>query len=282
MLTRRSWRLLIVSTAMLLLNTNASADPQPDPCAVSILPGGTIVALTGVARAIDECDAARHVECEHTLFAGETLSTGPDSAAGVMVGDVLVVLAPNSSARIGVGDEGVADVLLRSGGVRLIDPREQGPPAQLSVANASARFVGNDAEAHLFEQVPTLCGWKEPLLVARNGDRSLERCDHARPGTSAIALVSGDGTAGAEMCEPRPAISTIAYLAPLPPVGAAAPGTGPPLPTEQDGPPRSPCDVPGSGCAFSSDFNFSLTEQPPGDLSFPGAGGTFPGGGGQP
>lgn len=279
----------LLGAVILFTSSSGSADPQPSSCSVSIRPGGLLVSLSGNATAIDACGNSRRIECGSSLFSGETVSTAAGSTAGVMLGEVLTLVGPSSAASIGVSADGTADVVLERGGVRMIDPRENGPPVRLRARDASARFFGNDAEAHVVDGRSgtrvTMCGWEAPLGVARGGadtPASFERCGDSRQASSTIALAASDAVAGSATCEARPAISTLAHLLPLPPVAGPPPGTGPPLPdVHGDPPPRTPCDNPGSGCGAPRSVGGAMvSEQPVGDGSFPGAGGTFPGGGG--
>lgn len=271
----------LLGASIMTLGSSAWADPQPSSCAVPIVAGGQLVSLSGSATAVDACGNARRIACGSSLFSGDTVSTGVDGRAGVMVGDVLTLIGPGSAARIGVGANGALDVALERGAVRIIDPREQGPQVRLSANGASARFLGNDAEARIAQSrsgnATTLCGWEAPLEVTgARGATSFERCDDSRQTRSTI------GASRADTCEARPALAMLSHLAPLPAVAGAPPGTGPPLPNVPGDPaPRSPCDTPGSGCGGPrGGFAITVAEQPTGNAPFPGGGAIFPGAGG--
>jgi hypothetical protein len=270
---------LLITCATLLAASGALADPQPSSCSVSIRPGGQLVSLSGDATAVDACGNARRIACGSRLFNGETVATGPGATAGVMVGDVMTLVGPDSAAKVGLTRDGTAEVSLERGSARVIDPRESGAPVHLRAGQLSAAFVGNDAEARIDGPTARLCGWEDPLLVEGSG---AVRCDDSRASASTISVASPGTAPGATTCEARPAITTLAHLVPLPPVAAGPPGTGPTLPDVQNRPPRSPCDNPGSGCGGprSNGGGISVSEQPVGDAPFPGGGGAFPGAGG--
>lgn len=282
-MTRTRRTLGLLCTASLLLAASiAQADPQPGACAVPIIPDGQFVSLSGSATTSNSCGESRSVSCGSSLFAGETVSTGAGGSAGLMVGDVLVVLGASSEARIEVSQGGAPEVTLLRGAARVIDPRESGPPARLAAGAASASFLGNDAEARIDAAGATLCGWDGALEVSRAGSSSAERCTaEGRSGSGVRLAVSDAGRA--VTCEARPSIAAALDLVPLPQVAGGPAGFGPALPATQSMPRRSPCDIPGSGCGRlgGSAPTVTVVEQPPGNLPFPGGtGGGFPGGGG--
>lgn len=269
-------------TALALSAAPALADDL-DAVAVSVcVPVGHVASLTGAATAQLPGAAARSLACGDVICAGDAVSTGAASSAGLLVGDVLTQLDADSSARIGLTSAAAVDVQLARGGVRMIDPSSGDAAARLSAAGADARVAGNDVEAYVLSekagQYALLCEWDEPLEVSR-GPQSAT----AAPGECIVAknnepLYTAPGhperiPALPDSCNPGFAIAPLEHLDPLPIVAAGPPGAGPPLPEVSPFPPPSPCDDPGVGC--TAEASPILIEQPPGDGGFPGGEGPF-------
>jgi hypothetical protein len=57
----------------------------------------------------------------------------------------------------------------------MIDPRDEGEPAQLAVLDADGHVKGNDAEAYIFSEkvgpYAMLCEWDAPLPVSRGKEQ---------------------------------------------------------------------------------------------------------------
>jgi len=271
----------LLGSALLLAASSAVADPISGPAAC--LPGGKIVAQVGAASAAGP-GGSRPVSCGDELCAGDTVSTGANASAGILVGSVLTQLGPDSRARVDIQPQQAPAVELEQGAVRMIDPREGGAPGQLNAGNHYADISGNDVEAFLLADASgtylKFCERAAPLHVRSGTDHGIVdpgSCATARsPLASAGAAPASPGIpALGGSCQVSPAFSAMAHIVPLPPVAAAG-GSGPPLPEPPTGPRRSPCDVPGSGCGRAGSGNgATVVEQPPGTDPFPG-GGTRP------
>ena len=147
---------------------------------------GRVSAVAGEATAQQPGAQPRALACGDPVFAGDTLRTGSDSHVGVQLDDVATHLDANSQVEIGRTAEGTPSARLLAGKVRMIDPRDQGPPAQLSVLAADAHVMSNDAEGYIFSEklgpYAMLCEWDAPLPVSRGGEQKT-----AKPGECVIA-----------------------------------------------------------------------------------------------
>jgi hypothetical protein len=264
------------------LADDLEAEPV-EAAAAGCTPVGHVASLTGSATAQSPGAAPRGVACGDAICAGDSVTTGSASSAGLLVGDVLTQLDADSTARIGTTPESAVDVELAQGGVRMIDPSSGDAPARLTAGGAQARVAGNDAEGYVLAekagQYAMLCEWDEPLQVSRGPQTATAdpgECVVAKPGEPLYGAPGHPARIAALMdsCNPDFAISP--PLDPLPVVAAGPPGEGPELPDVPLFPPPSPCDVPGVGCTGGP----TLEEQPPSEGPFPGGGGSFPGGGG--
>jgi hypothetical protein len=271
-------------TALALSAAPALADDLDAAPASGCTPVGHVASLSGSATAQLPGASARSIACGDTICAGDSVTTGAASSAGLLVGDVLTQLDADSTARIGVTAESAVDVQLARGGARMIDPSSGDAPARLTAVGAQGRITGNDAEGYVLAekggQYAMLCEWDEPLEVSRGPQTAT-----AAPGECIVAkpsepLYEAPGhperiPALADSCNPGFAIDPVAHLDPLPIVAAGPPGEGPPLPEVPLFPPPSPCDNPGVVCTSGP----GLDEQPPTDDDFPGGNdGVFPGG----
>jgi len=262
--------LLPTLLACAIAGPSAAADVVlvPEPC----LPGGRVASLSGSASAVG-ARGTRELVCGDELCTGDTVTTGPGSSIGILSGGMLTQLGADSRARVWLTADQTAAVDLERGGVRIVDPRDDGPPGRLTVLATLAEISGNDTEAHLVEnaagRAARFCEWDAPLRV--NGQTLAPgSCLTVRAGAPPAIAAAGGGASIAALvasCDPTPTIPAIAHLVPVPPV-AGPPGNAPPLPDPLAGPPRSACDVPGSGCSRGS--GVTVVEQPPGTDPFPG------------
>ena len=259
--------LLPALLACAIAGASARADvvKAPEPC----LPGGRIASLTGSASAAG-ASGTHALACGDEICTGDAVTTGPDSSIGILSGGMLTQLGPDSRARLWLTAEQTAAVDLERGGVRIVDPRDSGPPGRLTVQKTLAEISGNDTEAHLVEdgagRAARFCEWDAPLRV--NGQTLAPgSCLTVRSGVATVAAAGGGATIPALVasCDPTPSFPPFAHLVPIPSV-AGPPDNGPPLPGALAGPLRSACDVPGSGCSP----NVSVVEQPPSTSPFPG------------
>lgn len=260
--------LLSVLLACAIATASARADviKAPEPC----LPHGRIASLSGSATSVG-ARGTRALECGGELCTGDTVTTGPGSSVGILSGGMLTQLGEESSARVWLTADQTPAVVLERGSVRIVDPRDGGPPARLTVLGTEAQIAGNDTEARLLAdeggRAARFCEFDAPLRV---GVETLApgSCLTLRPGAPPVVAAAGGHAAIPALdasCDPTLTIPVLAHLVPVPSV-AAPPGEASALPEPLAGPLRSPCDVPGSGCARG----VSVVEQPPSTDPFPG------------
>ena len=147
---------------------------------------GRVSAVSGSATAQQPGGEVRPLACGDPVYPGDTLRTGNDSHVGVQLDDVATHLDPNSQVVLGRTDVNTPSARLLAGKVRMIDPRDEGEPAQLAVLDAEGHVKGNDAEAYLFSEkvgpYAMLCEWSDPLPVTRGNEKKV-----ADPGDCVIA-----------------------------------------------------------------------------------------------
>ncbi|HZO09042.1 MAG TPA: hypothetical protein VFC77_06660 [Myxococcota bacterium] len=260
---------LLLAGALAAPAARADVVKGPSPC----VPAARVASLAGSA-ASDGPDGHAELACGHDICAGDRVSTGAGGGLGLLSGGMLIQLGEESRAVVGLTPEGTPRVELEQGRVRIIDPRDGGPPGRLSVLGSQAELVGTDTDAELVgagpERSGRFCEYDAPLRV--DGQTLAPgSCAVVRPGSPPVAAAPpAGGTRLAALdadCKPT-ALPPVAGFGPLPPV-AAAPVKALPLPGGLDGPLRSACDVPGSGCTGFT----SVVEQPPTTGPFPGGGG---------
>jgi hypothetical protein len=260
--------LLPTLLACAIAGASARADvvKGPEPC----LPGGRIASLSGSAISAG-ARGTRALACGDELCTGDIVTTGPGASIGILSGGMLTQLGADSRARVWLTADQTPAVDLERGGVRIVDPRDGGPPGRLTVLKTLAEISGNDTEAHVVEdaagRAARFCEWDAPLRV--DGQTLAPgSCLTVRSGAAPTIAAAGGGATIAALvasCDPTPTIPALANLVPLPPV-AGPPENAPPLPGPLAGPLRSACDVPGSGCSPAA----SVVEQPPSTGPFPG------------
>ena len=147
---------------------------------------GRVSAVSGEATAQQPGGEVRALACGDSVYPGDTLRTGGDSHVSVQLDDVSTHLDPNSRVELGRTNVNTPSARLLAGKVRMIDPRDEGEPAQLAVLDADAHVKGNDAEAYLFSEkvgpYAMLCEWDDPLPVSRANEQKV-----AKPGECVIA-----------------------------------------------------------------------------------------------
>jgi len=255
----------LAATLVVLLVAGAVA--QAENAAMA----GRVTAVEGVATAQQPGEEARVLRCGDAVYEADRLVTEPDAQLGMLLGDVLAHMPQDSTVQVDRTADLTPDVRLERGGVRLIDPRDRGALAYLSALDARAEVMGNDVEGYIFSEkvgpYAMLCEWDEPLPVARGDERKV-----AEPGNCVIAKKSEPiyvaqahderiPALASEVCEIDPgALAALAgdptrHLNPAdvaaagPIAGGGSAGLGNAGPLAADLPDRSPCDVPGSGCA---------------------------------
>ena len=272
MLNPKNIRSIVLMGALLAAALPASAEDIDFDCEVSLNPVGQVMTLTGGATAVDGSGCSRILACGSSLYAGETVTTGGTSSAGFLVGDVLSQVGADSRVTIGATPSGAADVTLVKGNVRVIDPRESGPPVQLSALGTSTQFTGNSAGAAITDGQAAYCA-DSPIPITQGG-----RTTTADPGACNATVAGGAFAAGGGGGGVAPIsggscmqVAGTSHVQPLPPVSSPPGNT--PLPDPPESPPRNPCEVGACGRSFDPPGNKA---PPPSQTPFPGDG-SFPG-----
>jgi hypothetical protein len=263
-----------IGCPLLLMAVALAGGPLPatadEPEAV-----GRVTALTGRVVAVREGEAPRTLHCRDTVYRGERLVTAERSRVGVLTDDVYAHVGERSTLRVDRTPADTTDMTLEAGAVRVIDPRDTGRQARLAALDAEAQVVGNDAEAHIFTEktgpYAMLCEWDGPLPVARRDERAVAapgQCVIAKPMEPLYLANAHDqrlASPAEDACPLGPVIGTLDLH--VSPQVAAGPLASPwsNIASSQTAGTRSPCDVPGSGCAGAV-----VVVPPPGGGPFPG------------
>jgi hypothetical protein len=221
---------------------------------------GEVAALSGNVVAQRPGEPPRPLGCRDTVYQGEWVVTSKGSHAGILLGELLAHVGERSALRVGLTPSETADMILETGAVRVIDPRETGASAQLAVLDAAAQVRGNDAEGYVFAEktgrYAMLCEWDEPLTVARDEEKAAAdpgKCVIAKPSEPLYLADAHDqrlGTPAEDACPLGPVIGALDQH--LSPADVAAGPPQPPwssAPTGPARPPRSPCEPSAAGCA---------------------------------
>ncbi len=149
---------------------------------------GQVTAISGYVVAERPGERPRRLHCQDHVYRGERIVTSDRSRVGVLMDDVYAYLAPSTNLRVDRTPKASSDLTLESGGVRVIDPRNDGTAARLTALDASAEVLGNDTEAYIFSEktgrYAMLCEWDAPLPVVRRDESVLAnpgRCVLAKP-----------------------------------------------------------------------------------------------------
>jgi hypothetical protein len=179
---------------------------------------GRVGAVTGETTAQQPGAEPRALACGDPVFVGDTLRTGPGSHLGVLLDDVSAQLDANTQVEIGRTAENTPSARLLGGKVRMIDPRDEGAPAQLSALDADARVKGNDAEAYLFAEkvgpYAMMCEWDAPLPVSRRNESKTadpRECVIAKPREPLYTADAHEARipAIAQQCFPGPQLALV-------------------------------------------------------------------------
>jgi hypothetical protein len=179
-------------------------------------------------------------------------------------------LGENTHVEIGRTPENTPSARLVSGKVRMIDPRDDGAPAQLSALDADAHVMGNDAEAYIFSEkvgpYAMMCEWDDPLPVTRGKESKTAApgdCVIAKPKEPLYTANAHDQRipALAQECGPGPALAFDPndHLSPTQ-VAAAGPVADNFQPAQFDPGPGYVCDQAG---VCSPVVNVVIAEPPP-------------------
>jgi hypothetical protein len=255
---------------------------------------GHVAALSGNAVAQRPGQPPRPLGCRDTVYQGEWVVTSEGSHAGILLGELLAHVGERSALRVGLTPSETADMVLETGAVRVIDPRDTGALARLAVLDAAAEVRGNDAEGYVFAEktgrYAMLCEWDEPLPVARGDEKAAAdpgKCVIAKPREPLYLADAHDqrlGTPAEDACPLGPVIGALdQHFSPTDVAAGPAqpPWSGPP--TGPARPSRSPCEPSADGCrtvVTEPPPPIVVIEPPPSEGDFPGSGGTFPGSGG--
>jgi len=242
------FRLQLVFAGAALAGSVLPASVQADPTRFAgCTPAGRVASLTGEALATRS--PARVLACGDELCVGDLVSTGAGGSLGILNGGFLTQIGENSRAKLALTAEGVPDVVLQKGTVRMIDARETGTPGGLEVLGSRVEIRRSDAEARVSGTSGRICAHGGAVTVSGT---SVDAGNCATAGTASLRVVANDAEspqlpALAGSCDPGPVIAPIAHIGPTPPV-ASPPLLGPaPLPDPPGGPPRT-CEL--TGCAI--------------------------------
>ena len=254
---------------------------------------GHVTSLVGDVRASGPGGGGRVLACGDPVFAGDTVTTGNGSSAGILMDDVLARVDAGSALTVGRTGAGTPDAQLDRGRVRVIDARDAGDPARLAARNAEMRVAGNDAEAYVLSEkvgpYAMFCEWDAPLAVSRGAETKQTDPEHCVIAKDAEPLYVADAhderipATGGPECPDLAALAAPAdHFSPVATRDVAA---GPPtgrwssLAGVIEIPGRDACGDPGSGCATTRGNGgvIIIDEPPPGTDPQPG-GGTFGGG----
>jgi len=225
---------------------------------------GRVTAVAGEATAQQPGAEPRALACGDPVFAGDTLRTGRDSHIGLQQGDIATHLDASSQLVVGTTPQNTASDRLLAGKVRMIDPRDSGDPAQLSVLDADAHVRGNDAEGYIFSEkvgpYAMLCEWDHPLPVTRGKEAKTADPNHCVIAKPKEPLYTANGhdariPALAQECAPGPDLASLNsplrhltaedVAAPGPPPGSNIAGFGDVNPAAAIGPDYATCQVAG-------------------------------------
>jgi hypothetical protein len=225
---------------------------------------GRVTAVAGEATAQQPGAEPRPLACGDPVFANDTLRTGRDSHIGLQQGDIATHLDASSQLVVGTTPQNTASARLIAGKVRMIDPRESGDPAQLSVLAADAHVQGNDAEGYIFSEkvgpYAMLCEWDQPLPVTRGNESKTAEPNHcviAKPKEPLYTANAHDTRipALAQECAPGPDLASLNsplrhltaedVAAPGAPPGSNVAGFGNVNPAAAAGPAYAQCEVAG-------------------------------------
>jgi len=179
---------------------------------------GRVSAVSGDATAQQPGAEPRPLACGDPVYANDTLRTGNDSHVGVQLDDVATHLDPNSQVLLGRTAVNTPSARLLAGKVRMIDPRDEGEPAQLAVLDADAQVRGNDAEGYIFSEkvgpYAMLCEWNHPLPVSRGNEHKSadpHQCVIAKPKEPLYTANAHDARipALAQECAPGPELASL-------------------------------------------------------------------------
>lgn len=268
----------------------ASSATASDENQAAGTPIAEVASVQGEVEAVSPNGQVRLVQIGDPIYAGDSVRTGAGSTAGLWHDEALAQLPEKSKARVDRNADGQTRVTLEEGAVRVVDPRKAGAPIELVALDSSSTVLGGDREARILREkagaYSMICDWVQPVAVTRRAEGKSARpgdCVIANPREAMFAAPGHDeripllGGAPA-FADAGPAIDPASLIDPLPPVGAAGPGTaglggvagggpgaGPPgLPLAL----RSACETVNAGCLGAG---FGIVEPPPGDDPFPGA-----------
>lgn len=179
---------------------------------------GRVSAVAGEATAQQPGAEPRALACGDPVFTGDTLRTGSQSHVGVQLDDVAAHLDANTQVVIDRTAEKTPSARLLAGKVRMIDPRDEGAPAQLAALDTDARVKGNDAEAYIFSEkvgpYAMMCEWDAPLPVSRGRESKTAdpgQCVIAKPKEPLYTANAHDTRipALAQECAPDPRLASL-------------------------------------------------------------------------
>jgi hypothetical protein len=230
-------------------------------------PVGSVASVSGDARAVSPDGSSRALSCDDVVNACETIVTGADGSAGLLVDDAIVQFGANSAAQL--SSRGAPEVAVDRGAVRVVDVRDSAAQrVQLYTPQLAASTGRGDAEITRDGDAVRVCAHDEPLVVSvRDGAKTLPAGSCFEADGTTAALGGAAGAPGVALSDGASCPFLVAGVpSAVPPVSSAPPG-GPGV-DPFDPPGRDSCDDPGSGCAAVCE----ICEDPD-----PGTGCGFPG-----
>ena len=229
---------------------------------------GFVTALKGQATAQQPGEALRALHCGDPIFPKDQVVTAASSHLSFLSGDILTHMDAKTTVGADLTEAQMADVTLRRGKVRMIDPRDNESPARLRALDATAQIASTDTEAYLFSEkaggYAMLCEWDAPLSVTRKDERAVAspgNCvisktteplytakahEHRIPALAAEVCSIDPGLLASMAGAPENHLSPEDVAAPPPPPSVATAGLGTLSPALALTPNRAACDSPGA------------------------------------
>jgi len=173
---------------------------------------GQVVSVSGAAYAQAPDQERRILSCRDPIYQGDRIMTQESSALGVVSGDHYTQVGENTQLIYSSTGEGVPQLEVETGHVRLLDVSGRAP-AQGGIVTPGlvAARSGRDTEALVFAGekigvVSMACAFEDPVEVARRGDPGQTAV--ADPG-SCIVSKPREELYRAPATHPRLAVSTL-------------------------------------------------------------------------
>jgi hypothetical protein len=187
---------LAVALPFLSIASSAQADRIPRTSATCV-PGaegpkaGVVTAISGSVFAESEyCGAIeRHpLLCGSVLHEGDHLITGAGASVAFEIEQTTVYVGPDSVLRVSTDADGVPELLLEEGRVRVVDPEDVAGPGRRLATPGLVSVGHGDTEAYApAGAVSSICEYGRPILLG-DGTHTLEPGTCAGPSFAASAV----------------------------------------------------------------------------------------------